>query len=243
MSDKVKEIVLKSVLVVASFCLIMMPISTVLAIWIEDYTDFFAIAFLVVGGIFILLLFTLDYKIKPVPAEKFSLNFKSYNAFMDFMEKKLENQGYKKNNKNIIDENTTLSLYIRHPIYRETNCVVIIKTTELTNKLVDILDENIHKSIVEYYGTEYISDTINMIPIVCVDRVTTAFNDYVNSSIAQGYKKILLPVGISFGGKKIYIARQVEGVLIKRYKLLRKYFLEMLNVDEQNKEECDKKKF
>ena len=96
MSDKVKEIVLKSVLVVASFCLIMMPISTVLAIWIEDYTDYFALAFFVVGGIFILLLFILDYKIKPVPAEKFSLNFKSYNAFMDFMEKKLENQGYKK---------------------------------------------------------------------------------------------------------------------------------------------------
>jgi len=79
-----------------------------------------------------------------------------------------------------------------------------------------------------------------MIPVICVDRVTTAFNDFVNTSIAQGYKKILLPVGISFGGKKIYIARQKEVVLIRRYKRLRKYFLEMLNIIEENKVECDK---
>jgi len=90
MSDKVKEIILKSVLVIAFFCLIMMPISTVLAIWIEDYSSYFTLAFLIVGGIFILLLFVFEYKIKPVPAEKFPLNFKSYNVFIDFMEKTLD---------------------------------------------------------------------------------------------------------------------------------------------------------
>lgn len=45
--------------------------------------------------------------------------------------------------------------------------------------------------------------------------------------------KILLPVGVSFGSKRIYIARQKDGFEILKYKWQRKYFLEIMNLKEE----------
>ena len=46
---------------------------------------------------------------------------------------------------------------------------------------------------------------------------------------------ILLPVGISFGGKQIYIANQKDGFAIAKYKKLRKEFMKIMNLTKEQR--------
>lgn len=69
-----------------------------------------------------------------------------------------------------------------------------------------------------------------MISVFCVDRITPAFQKLVNSNVQQGLKNSRLPVGVSLGGKNIYIARQKDGFAITKYKRLRKEFIDIMHL-------------
>ena len=74
-----------------------------------------------------------------------------------------------------------------------------------------------------------------MISVFCVDRITPDFQKLVNSNVQQGLKNVRLPIGVSFGGKNIYIAKQKDGFAITKYKRLRKEFIDIINLQNINK--------
>ena len=74
-----------------------------------------------------------------------------------------------------------------------------------------------------------------MISVVCVDRITPDFQKLVNSNVQQGFKNGRLPVGVSFGGKNIYIARQKDGFAITKHKRLRREFIDIMDLQNINK--------
>ena len=53
------------------------------------------------------------------------------------------------------------------------------------------------------------------------------------------YSKVLknarLPVGVSFGGKNIYIAKQKDGFAIKKHKQLRSEFIDIMDLQNISK--------
>ena len=133
-------------------------------------------------------------------------------------------------------EHGTLSLFIRSQKFCKLDCVALIKTSELTKEFLQEVNDNITESLKLYYDGKLITDTISMIAIVCVDRITPTFQKLVNSNIQQGLKNFRLPVGISFGGKKIYISKQKDGFAITKYKRLRKEFFKIMQIDIKNKQ-------
>ena len=54
----------------------------------------------------------------------------------------------------------------------------------------------------------------------------------VNCSMEQGLKNGRLVAGISFGGKRVYVAKQVGGLYISKYKKLRKSLIQILELQE-----------
>jgi len=98
----------------------------------------------------------------------------------------------------------------------------------MTSETLDLFDETLKEFLKKYYGKDRITDEISLITLVCVDRITPSFQKFVNSNIEQSFKNYRLPVGVSFGDKSIYIAKQKDGFAVTQYKKLRKRFLNLL---------------
>ncbi len=179
-------------------------------------------------------------KQKPVKAEKVLLPFGDYVTFESFIDNSLKSKSYIKQNVLTISEFGNVALYIKSTKLWTSDCFAIIRVSELSDEILEIANDTITEILTEYYNGKTITDTINMISIFCVDRITPCFQKLVNNNIQQGIKNGRLPVGISFGGKKIYIAKQKDGFAIAHYKNLRREFLEVMNLSEEQIEKNSK---
>lgn len=237
MSDKTKEIILKALLVIdmilfGAWVLFMFIVAFTVTDVVTDenlvtrifYTIFFL--FLLVAAIFTILLPIFGgLKLKPVKAEKMILPFESYDEVKAFLEKSLQRKGYSRQKPLSILTNGEVIVYTKASKF----CFAIIRIPELSEEILEVANDNITEILTEYYGGR-ITDTVNMTSVFCVDHITPSFQNLVNSNLEQGVKNGRLVVGISFGGKKIYIARQTDGFAIYRYKQLWKKLFEIMEL-------------
>ena len=114
----------------------------------------------------------------------------------------------------------------------EWNCVSVLRVPELTEEWTEAANDAITDILTGESGQATIYAYVNMISIFCVDRITPAFRSLVNSNMEQGFKNGRLVVGVSFGGKRIYVARQVGGMFIVKYKKLRRELARILELQE-----------
>lgn len=105
-----------------------------------------------------------------------------------------------------VDNNTNIEFYARRESYNEVKCITMVYVPELTNTFLEQGNDAIQKLLEVFCGTSRISDRIIMTSLFFVDRVTPTFRDVVDKCELLDYKVRYLPVGISFGGKKVYIA-------------------------------------
>ena len=106
----------------------------------------------------------------------------------------------------------------------------VIRVSELTDELTEAADDAITDILTGESGRDVITAYVNMISVFCVDRITPPFRSMVNCSMEQGLKNGRLVAGISFGGKRVYVAKQVGGLFIAKYKKLRKRLHQILNL-------------
>ena len=235
MSDRTKELILKALISIGMLLLFMLCPGGFIWPWFvanEEiamfliYSNIFA--FFGVGILFIILLHVFGgIKSKPVKAEKRPLVFASYNELSLFLQKRLLQRKFQME-KSLIIANGELTLYFKKTKLWTLECFSIVRVPELTDELLDNANEIITNMLNKYYGHKTITDTVNMISIFCVDRITPTFQKLVNSNVQQGLKNGRLPVGISFGGKNIYLPKQKEGFAIAKYKRLRKKFIDIM---------------
>lgn len=237
MSDRTKDLILKTLLVIGIVLLfIIFPGGIIISFLVPCQETFdiiintIIVSFFFIGVLFIILLFVFGgLKQKPVKAEKVPLVFASYNDFLYFLQRRLVQKEYKMQKKSPISPDGDVTVYLRIQRNWTLACFTIIRVPELSDELLDNANESITNILNAYYGCETITDTINMISVFCVDRITPTFQKLVNSNVQQGFKNGRLPVGISFGGKNIYIAKQKDGFAITKYKRLRKEFIDIIN--------------
>ncbi len=194
-------------------------------------------AFWMIDGSLMMLLMVVfgGVKPKPVKAEKHPIKFNDYSSFKSF----LENSVFKINYelfKNYVDDEKEFNLYVNKTSHKSLSCYYLVKVPELTDKLLDDLDNNLSETLEEYYGKPNTRDTIDVISIFCVDRVTPSFQKLMNTNMQQDYKKGILVTGISFGGKSIYIAKQIGGYGVLHYKKLREDFIKLMGIEENPEE-------
>ena len=235
MTDKAKELILKINLIVSLVLILLIFPGTI--IWLVffpeiafELTNTLIVVELVVGILFMILLPILGgIKQKPVKAEKIKLEINCYDELKCFLNEKLVHKGYK-----ILKTSTTasceLTLFLKQQKFSTLDCFAIVNADELTDPLLEESNKCITEQLSEYYKGKTITDRVNMIAVFCVQRITPAFQRLVNGNIQQGLKNGRLPVGISFGGGNIYIAKQNDGFAIAKYKHLRKQFLDIMEI-------------
>ena len=236
MSDRTKEIIIKTNLVIGLvFLLILFPVLPIISFFLDEklisllfYIDL--CLFFISGILFAILLPVFGLKQKPVKADKIPFIFDNFQKFSSFLEKTATQNGYQAQPALPTNERSNVTVYIRSRKLWALDCIAIIRVPELTDEILHAENDKITEILINYYGTERMTDWISMISIICVDRITPAFQKLVNSNIRQGFKNFRLPVGISFGGKSIYIAKQRDGFAIGKYRKLRKEFLKLLAI-------------
>ena len=246
MSDRTKELILKSLIVIsfsllsmfiliAIFCAIFGPVIIPYEGIITLVCYIILFAFFGAGLLFAILLPIFGgLKQKPVKAEKVPLIYASYNELLDFLQMRLLQREYQLQKKVPISLDGEVTLYLRKPKYWTLACFAIIRVPELSDELLVIANDSITNILKSFYGREVITDTINMISVFCVDRITPDFRKLVNCNLQQGFKNGRLNVGVSFGGRSIYIAKQEGGFAILKYKQLRREFIDIMDLQNIN---------
>ena len=243
MSDRIKELIIKTLLVIGMILLFMLfPGTIIIAFLVPDQEAFDIICntiiftFVGVGFLYMILLPIFGgLKPKPVKAEKVSLELSSYNQFLDFLQGRLLQKGYQMQKSMLISPNEDVAVFFKIPRELILECVTIIRISELSDELLENSNEKITDILKEYYGCETIKGTVNMISVFCVDRITSAFQKLVNSNVQQGLKNGRFLVGVSFGSNTIYMARQKDGFAIAKYKRLRREFIDIMNLQVNKK--------
>lgn len=168
-------------------------------------------------------------KEKPTVAEKKPITFCVYAELLSFLNDRLLQEGYQLQKSVLVTSECEVSLYLKSDKLSYLKGFTIIRAPELSNELIENSNDGITNILTEYYGKKIITDTVDMISVFCVDRMTPALKNLLNTNLSQGFKNGRFLAGISFGRKNMYLATQKGGFAILKYKRLRKEFLDIID--------------
>lgn len=238
MSDKTKERILNAIIAVGMVSIVTLCPGTFLLYFIfPDAIGTIMYIALFTGfamGFLLMVLLPLfgGMKPKPVKAEVFASPYASYEEFSRILSGALGENGYSPVKTVVPEPESTVTVYADTLQGGEWNCVSVLRVPELMEEWTEAANDAITDILTGESGQATIYAYVNMISIFCVDRITPAFRSMVNSNMEQGFKNGRLVVGVSFGGKRIYVARQVGGLFIVKYKKLRRELARILELQE-----------
>ena len=166
--------------------------------------------------------------IKPPKPDKYLLKQDNYLDFSKYLNKRLLLNDYQE-----VYNEENLKIY-KKIIKKNKHYIIDFKTEEFTediyndlynNKMVPIMEKDLNEMQNRMYRSLYVTY------IISVDRLTSYFNGFIKG-LDQDIRYFSLPVGISFGGNKIYIANEIKGfemMELKRMKKEIKIILELEN--------------
>ena len=166
-----------------------------------------------------------DSKIKP---DKFSTAFSSFDEFFENAEKSLGNFGLTKISTQKYDTYEQ-HLYSTGKIFPHKDFVVIINAEDISNEILNHSSEEFVKFAESYYkrGLNRIAWKINIITIICTNRVTPALRKLLNTNggTEQDFGIGRFFSAISFGRKNLYLINRKGLTGRTKYKKCRKKFL------------------
>lgn len=239
MDNKRKDLIFKLVGFIVVFSILSFSfIVPILSCFIDKliYSFLFkcSIFLCAISGITFLVLLHIWGDLNVLKPEIFPFKFKGFSSFNDYLSDILIRDGYNKQKSVSISDSGILTVFTRKDVPMELDSFVLLKVDELTDEILELSDNEVTNILLEYYNKKIITDKVIMTSIVCVDRITPTFQKLVNDKLTQNLKNQILPIGISFGGKKIYIAKQVDGITLGRYKIQRRYFLDALKLTDND---------
>mgnify|MGYP004602680577 CR=1 FL=1 len=236
MSDRIKEVIVKVGLSLSFGSMIFAVVGPFFYVWFlseEVGERIFFISYVVffATGIIMMILIPLlgiQFSQKPTKAEKYELLFDDFDSLSNYVSKTTEKNGYFIQSSEQVSSNCFFKIYMKARGLWIDNCIVLFSIEELSSDTIDNVNKLISKSLIDYYKSERITNTVNIIGILCVQRITPAFRNFVNGNVFQELKIRRLPVGVSFGGKSIYVANQKGGFAIAAYKKLKKELIKII---------------
>lgn len=183
-----------------------------------------------------LLIFVFAFHIKPEPVkpDKAPLPYQDFETLDEHLRQVLGESRYQSHSGIALDDQSTMWIFTRKHKLSELDLFTVIRTPELRKGFMDdVANDAVTEFLQGYYQKGQITDSINMIALVCVDRVSPAFYEFINTPLEQGMKNGRFLAGASFGGKILYIGRQEDGFAIAKYKRLRREFLRVVGVPEK----------
>ena len=191
------------------------------------------IVFAVSGISLLIFVFAFHIKPEPVKPDKAPLPYQDFEALDEHLRQVLGQSRYQSHPGIVLDDQSTMWIFTRKHKLSELDLFTVIRTSELQKDFMDdVANDAVTEFLQGYYQKGQITDSINMIALVCVDRVSPAFYEFINTPLEQGMKNGRFLAGASFGGKILYIGRQEDGFAIAKYKRLRREFLRVVGVDD-----------
>ena len=184
-----------------------------------------------------LLMTRLKFDSYRTKSSKYKIKTNDYSKITKYFCDKFKENGYEEFKKYSCD------LYeVNYSLKREKNCthvVGILKFDELDEKIYLDYDEARFESFGNYLIEKEkinVRKDINVIYIICVNKVTKYFSKYTESNVEQELRRYHLPIGISFASKTLYVATQEDGFAKGKYKKIKKEFMSYVEdlIVEQN---------
>ena len=201
----------------------------------------FCLPLFCVGGLSCLVMYLLMTRLKfdsyRTKSSKYKIKTNDYSKITKYFCDKFKENGYEEFKKYSCD-----SYEVNYSLKREKNCthvVGILKFDELDEKIYLDYDEARFESFGNYLIEKEkinVRKDINVIYIICVNKVTKYFSKYTESNVEQELRRYHLPVGISFASKTLYVATQEDGFAKGKYKKIKKEFMSYVEdlIVEQN---------
>ena len=149
------------------------------------------------------------------------LGHDNFSSFYNHLEEVVQKQGFAKQAYNSI-EGIDIHFFIRNYGLWEKDCIAVIRTEQLSDGQMKILEDTTTKVLGQQFGT------INFTSIICVDRITPTFERYISTPAVQMLNSSRFKGGISFGDKKCYMTNADKEIGLIRYNRLKKLFLSLI---------------
>lgn len=231
MKERTKEIILKIMIVSGNILLIIalylgfkgdLCINEVKANNYEFIARIFLIALVIDAFLFLLLSSIPSFKAKP---KKYLLKQKNYQEFSKYLENRVKEFNYE-----LVSKQDNIKFYKR-TIKKKIYYIIDTKIEELTDENFEELYNNQIFPVIEadFNQMQYKWYSLYVTFIISVDRITPEFNKFIASTdIDKRFHKY--PVGISFGGNKMYINDDIYG--FNKNQAIHKEFMQIIKLEE-----------
>ena len=240
MSNKTKVNLIKIATVIAlTAVVIVVPGMFIYAWFLPEYifnviVGTCGIIFAISGICLLIFVFAFHIKPEPVKPDKTPLPYQDFETLDEHLRQVLRESRYQSHSGITLDDQSTMWIYTRKHKLSELDLFTVIRTSELQKGFMDdVANDAVTEFLQGYYQKGQITDSVNMMAFVCVDRVSPAFYEFINTPLEQGMKNGRLLAGASFGGKILYIGKQEDGFAIAKYKRLRREFLRVVVAEEE----------
>ena len=240
MSNKTKVNLIKIATVIAlTAVVIVVPGMFIYAWFLPEYifnviVGTCGIIFAISGICLLIFVFVFHIKPEPVKPDKMPLPYQDFETLDEHLRQVLRESRYQSHSGITLDDQSTMWIYTRKYKLSELDLFTVIRTSELQKGFMDdVANDAVTEFLQGYYQKGQITDSVNMMAFVCVDRVSPAFYEFINTPLEQGMKNGRLLAGASFGGKILYIGKQEDGFAIAKYKRLRREFLRVVVAEEE----------
>ena len=242
MSENSKELILKGLIVLGGCAMAVCGLLFVLCFFPTCPEQIIITAFYISGavwavsgiGLIILMPIFRVLKSPTATADRFVSLYVNYDMLRHQIEQVLQQMGYNKFGEAVFDTGGTVILFLKEkPL--QLHVFTLVSFTELTESNFAETNDRITEFLMQYRCTDKITDTVSVITLFCVSRVTPFFQKLMNTNVEQGFKNRRLPSGISFGSNTLYVARQKGGFAPAEYRRLRRELFEILEIADRPK--------
>ena len=195
--SKKREILLKFIIIVGFISMLILFYYGIYEIINEVKCELEVIIFGSIMCLSAFLIFFLgSYKVKPPKPNKYYLRQKTYEELSEYIESRVKEYNYE-----LYYGKDNIRIYEKIE-KRKSFYIIDARVDELTEENLEEINNKIYEVIEDNNKVLYLT------LIISVDRITSTFNSFIKIKDAENglYK---MAVGVSFGGNKIYIARDI----------------------------------
>ena len=173
------------------------------------------------------LLMLMFGNIKSPKPDKYLLKQNNYIDFSNYLNKRVNLFNYE-------EKYTSDRLKInRREIKQKRYYMIDTKLEELTEEnFNELYDKEIFPIIEDDFNQAKNSMRYELfiVFIISVDRMSPMFNRFINT-LDQDKRYYKLPIGVSFGGNKMYIPNEIEGFGLMQFNHLKKEFKKIMEIE------------
>ena len=177
--------------------------------------------------IFAFLCIAQDPELPLQKAEKLVHHTETFEVLARILRENLTQQDYHPSELSSSEDPECIEIYSKRETLGAIKCVTVARISELDTNYLEHTSDEVQKFLKSYFRGHFFANRLVMVSFFCVDRVTPAFYNVISKSQLTNFKVRYLPIGISFGGKKVYIANPKKHP--RWYKAAREEVLQLLS--------------